>query len=113
MLPWLYTVAGRVVIDAARARRVRPQSTVRDTDVATLAAPGDDLDRTLTAAAVRDSLRALSPDHRAVLVELYYRERSIKETAAVLDIPEGTVKSRAYYALRALRLAAAERGLVA
>jgi RNA polymerase sigma-70 factor (ECF subfamily) len=35
----------------------------------------------------------------------------VNEAAGVLDIPPGTVKSRCYYALRALKLALAERGV--
>jgi RNA polymerase sigma-70 factor (ECF subfamily) len=67
-------------------------------------------DRLLTAATVRQALLELSPEHRTVLVELYYRGASAAETAARTGIPEGTVKSRAHYALRALRnvLASAE-----
>ena len=58
-----------------------------------------------------DALRALSQEHRAVIVETYYRGRSVAEAAAALGIPAGTVKSRCYYALRALKLALAERGV--
>ena len=47
-----------------------------------------------------------------MIVELYYRDRSVAEAARVLGIPEGTVKSRAYYALRALRVACEERGVL-
>ena len=46
-------------------------------------------------------MATLSPDHRAVLVETYYRGRSVAEAAAVLGVPAGTVKSRTFYALRA------------
>ena len=46
------------------------------------------------------------------VVEVYYRDRSVAEAAQVLGIPEGTVKSRAYYALRALRVACEERGIL-
>jgi RNA polymerase sigma-70 factor (ECF subfamily) len=35
----------------------------------------------------------------------------VAEAAAALGVPEGTVKSRAYYALRALKVALAERGV--
>jgi len=52
---------------------------------------------------VMDALDTLSPEHRDVLVQLYYRGRSVAEAAKELGIPPGTVKSRSYYALRALR----------
>lgn len=55
--------------------------------------------------AVRAAMLSLSPEHRATLIELFYHERTAKEAAEILAIPEGTVKSRAYYAVQALRQA--------
>lgn len=45
----------------------------------------------------------LSPASRAVIVLYYLHELSLVETAAVLDIPIGTVKSRLAYGLESLR----------
>jgi RNA polymerase sigma-70 factor, ECF subfamily len=45
----------------------------------------------------------LSPASRAVVVLFYLHEMSLVETAAVLDIPVGTVKSRLAYGLESLR----------
>ena len=59
---------------------------------------------------VEEGLRKLSEDHRVVLVETYYRARPYNEVALELGVPVGTVKSRVYYALRALRLALDELG---
>jgi RNA polymerase sigma-70 factor (ECF subfamily) len=52
----------------------------------------------------------LTPEHRAALIETYYRGRSVAEAARSLGVPEGTVKSRTYYALRNLKTALEERG---
>jgi RNA polymerase sigma-70 factor (ECF subfamily) len=60
--------------------------------------------------AVADAIRSLRPGHRRVLLETYYHGRSVTEAAAVLGIPAGTVRSRTFYALRALKLALEERG---
>jgi RNA polymerase sigma-70 factor (ECF subfamily) len=107
---WLFTVAGRIVIDRWRRARVVE---VSDEALASVPVPGDEMDRSLTRWQVRDALRTLSPDHRAVLVEMYYRGRSMRETAEALGIPLGTVQSRSHYAFRALRPALEERGLAA
>jgi RNA polymerase sigma-70 factor (ECF subfamily) len=53
----------------------------------------------------------LSPSHRAVLHEVYFADRTCREAAVALGIPEGTVKSRLYHALRRLRLAIEEEQL--
>jgi len=107
--PWLFTVARNIAVDAYRARRARPPEA--GPGGLELIAVDDDIDRALEAWQVTDALASLSADHRRVLVETYYRGRSVAEAANVLGIPPGTVKSRTYYALRALRLVLEERGV--
>ncbi|WP_354645343.1 sigma-70 family RNA polymerase sigma factor [Kitasatospora camelliae] len=110
---WLYTVARHLVIDAHRAKQARPTE-VSPEPLERIAdqTPGEDqFEQALQSWAVADALRTLTPDHRAVLLETYYRGRTMAEAAQVLGIPVGTVKSRTYYALQALRLALQERGL--
>jgi RNA polymerase sigma-70 factor (ECF subfamily) len=107
--PWLFAVARNLAVDAYRARRARPHE-VGEAALELVAAP-DDAERALESWAVADAVRALRPDHRRVLLETYYRGKSVAEAAAALGIPPGTVKSRTFYALRALKLALEERGL--
>jgi RNA polymerase sigma-70 factor, ECF subfamily len=107
--PWLFTVAQHLAIDAHRARRARPPE-VGDAELDVV--PGmDRIESTLDRIIVTDALQSLSKEHRAVIVETYYRGRTVAEAAGVLGVPPGTVKSRCYYALRALKLALAERGV--
>jgi RNA polymerase sigma-70 factor (ECF subfamily) len=101
---WLHTVARNVAIDAARARKARPPE-VAIPDISRLPAAGDPADRIASVHAVRDAMMRLAPAHRAVLIELYFKSASTVEAAVRLGIPEGTVKSRAYYAVRALHAA--------
>jgi RNA polymerase sigma-70 factor, ECF subfamily len=54
---------------------------------------------------VLDALDQVSAEHREVLVERYCRGRSVIEAARHLGVPPGTVKSRSYHALRAIRAA--------
>lgn len=107
--PWLFAVTHNLVVDGQRARHARPPE-VSD-DALALLAGADELDRALTGWLVADALAALQADHRAVLVETYYRGSSVADAARRLGVPPGTVKSRAYYALRELRLALEERGV--
>nr|WP_308201490.1 sigma-70 family RNA polymerase sigma factor [Sphaerisporangium perillae] len=106
---WLFTVARNLVVDQHRARRSRPPETG---DEALAVLPADDeLERAVESWGVADAIATLRPEHREVLLETYYRGRSVREAAEALGIPPGTVKSRTYYALRALKLALEERGL--
>ena len=107
--PWLFAVARNLAVDAYRARRARPHE-VGEGALELIPAP-DEADRALESWAVADALKALRPEHRRVLLETYYRGSSVAEAAATLGIPAGTVKSRTFYALRALKLALEERGL--
>jgi RNA polymerase sigma-70 factor (ECF subfamily) len=107
---WLLTVARNLVTDRARARAVRPMEVNQPIDVP--AAQRDHADTVVDTMTVMGALEGLSPEHRAVLVELYYRGRTVNETAAVLGIAPGTVKSRTYHAVRALRATLGQSGEV-
>ena len=110
---WLFAILRNVVVDMARARRVRPMlaepSPAGDAPERWPASESD-VDRMLVAWQVEEAMRRLSPDHRGALIEVYFRCRSYDEVAIEFGIPTGTVKSRVYYALKALRLALEELG---
>lgn len=106
---WLCTVARNLMIDDIRARAARPIE-AELTEFSGGAEP-DPYEPALLAWEVADALTALSPEHRAVLIEVYYRRATVAQAAQTLGIPPGTVKSRTFYALRALRLAFQERGI--
>lgn len=105
---WMYTVARHLVVDEARSARRRgeipvgepPESAVRDAT-----------DAILDALLIEDALAALSDAHREVVVRAYYQGGTVSEIAHELGVPEGTVKSRLHYGLRALRLGLQERGM--
>jgi len=107
--PWLLTVARRLVIDQHRRRQARPPEV---SDASLEYRPSEEsVEKALSAMEVSELLDTLSPAHREVLMATYLRGKSVAEAAAELGVPPGTVKSRVYYALRALKVAAAERGL--
>lgn len=99
---WLFTVARRVAIDAVRMRQARPAETT-NLDLARLPTNDDVPDTVVASDTLRRAAADLSDVHRVILSELYFEGHSIQETARRLDVPVGTVKSRAHYALRAIR----------
>ena len=107
---WLFTVARNIVIDESRTRRARSEFPVDEVPEPGTADDGSD--ELLMTWVVADAVTHLSAEHRAVLQECYFNGRSVAEAARRLGIPEGTVKSRTHYALRALRLALEEMGVV-
>ncbi|WP_235854932.1 sigma-70 family RNA polymerase sigma factor [Nonomuraea aridisoli] len=110
LMPWLATVARRVVIDDRRRSGSRPLDTVED--VADRAEPvAAEDERLLREIIVTDAMMSLSPAHRQVLTETFLLDRTLQEAAEIIGVPVGTVKSRVYYAMRALRVALEERGV--
>ncbi|QNE34420.1 sigma-70 family RNA polymerase sigma factor [Leifsonia shinshuensis] len=106
---WLFTVARNIVIDDKRSAHSQHEF---GTDTLPERPSQDDgADAVLDAWLVSDALAEISDEHRAVIVHAYYGGRSIAEISRELEIPEGTVKSRLHYGLRAMRLALQERGV--
>ncbi|MEJ2853642.1 MULTISPECIES: sigma-70 family RNA polymerase sigma factor [unclassified Saccharothrix] len=103
---WLLTVARRIVIDGWRTRQARPQEVeLSSTDVAH---SDDETEQRLSIMVITDVIGRLGEEHRAAIYETYVRGRTIREAAHVLGIPEGTVKSRVYNAMKILRRALRE-----
>jgi RNA polymerase sigma-70 factor, ECF subfamily len=102
---WLSTVARNFVVGERRTTRRRPEDvTFRLHDRPTADASEQLVDRHLVAAA----LGRLTQEHRDVLRECCFRGSSVAQAAHALEIAPDMVKSRAYYALRALGLAIEE-----
>ncbi len=99
--PWLHRIVVNRAIDWARMRSLRAEA--GGDALAGVAAP----EQAAPAKGVLRSIRALSPEHRAVIVLRYLLEYTPGEIARLLDLPRGTVNSRLRRALDAL---AAELG---
>lgn len=111
---WLFAITRNAVVDHARRARSRPAEVggVSDAELDGLAgAAGEFEDRAVHGWVVEEALRRIGPEHRAVLVEVHLRGRPATEVAAELGVPVGTVRSRVFYGLKALRLAVDEMGV--
>lgn len=109
LMPWLATVARRIVIDDRRRRESRPRET-GDGPLESMPVP-DGMEDLLRTVVVSEALQTLSPAHREALTETVLRGRTVNEAAEALGVPVGTVKSRVYYGLKALRVALEEMGV--
>ena len=101
---WAYQIASREAFRyLSRERRWSDQ--VRDEAILT-SIPADSHDGDFSRELIEslpELVGKLSPASRAVVVLFYLHEMSLVETAAVLDIPVGTAKSRLAYGLERLR----------
>lgn len=99
---WLFTVARNLVIDLFRARKSRPTETPV-IDMGWLTTAGDTTEAAIATQSIVTAFGRLTEAQRGVLIDLHFRGEQPHAVAAKLRIPVGTVKSRAHYALRALR----------
>lgn len=111
---WLFAIARNVVVDLARrrsagswARVPRAPATIEQA----LDPVPDESERIVTTWLLEEALGRLSDDHRYVIVETHLRGRSYDELAAERGVPVGTLRSRSFYALKALRIAMDEMGV--
>jgi RNA polymerase sigma-70 factor, ECF subfamily len=101
---WLIGVARRQAHNTLRQRKL---PIVDETEMEGLVASEPEPEAFTLASMARDELagafRQLAPLHREVLVLIFVHELSYQETATILEVPVGTVKSRICNARRALR----------
>jgi RNA polymerase sigma-70 factor (ECF subfamily) len=108
---WVFGILKTTAVDQfRRSRRHLRAVRIEDSDP-----DPDDLpiDSLADSSLVRDALSSLSDHHRDVIVAAYFGGLSVAEMSSRFAIPDGTVKSRLYYGMRALRGALEERGVLA
>jgi RNA polymerase sigma-70 factor (ECF subfamily) len=108
---WILGIARNKALDRARARQREPEL-LREIDrrASGRATPEQIAQRDSQAERVRSALEKLSPEHREVIMLAFYNELSYSEIAQILNCPEGTVKSRVYYAKEQLKRILSEGG---
>lgn len=99
---WSYQIATREAFRYLKRERLWTDQ-VRDEGVLNVVPAGEPVYSPELVKRLPELVGDLSPASRAVIVLYYLHEMSLVETAAVLDIPVGTVKSRLAYGLESLR----------
>lgn len=101
---WLTRVTHNVAMDHHRARRSRPVEIAWSEFDAERTPSVDDPAREVEdRVVVTELLAGVSPVHRATLAEVYLADQTAAAAAERLGVPVGTVKSRVFHALRAIR----------
>lgn len=109
---WLLTMARNSAVSHLRKRREflldegYAESLADEADN-----PSDSMLKSDKAQRIKNCLNDLSHQHREIIELVYYHEKSIKEVAAILEIPGNTVKTRMFYARKRLSEIAREQGL--
>ncbi len=100
---WSYRILVRACY--AEGHRRRPTVAVLQLLPADEPVIGDDSGMVVDRDQLERGFRRLSIDHRAVVVLHHYLDLTHDEVAETLGVPVGTVRSRLFYAMRALRAA--------
>jgi RNA polymerase sigma-70 factor (ECF subfamily) len=104
---WLFTIERRVILDFG-ARQAKNFTVALDQVPEPLSEDG--IERAMLGWQMESALQRLDPEHRMIITEIYFNGRSGREVAEMFGLPEGTVRSRSFYALRMLRLLLEEGG---
>ncbi|MDR6692251.1 RNA polymerase sigma-70 factor (ECF subfamily) [Microbacterium sp. 1154] len=101
---WLTRVTHNIAMDHHRARRARPAEIAwSEFDAERTASVDDPAHEVEDRVVVTELLAVVSPVHRATLAEVYFADQTAAAAAERLGVPVGTVKSRVFHALRAIR----------
>jgi RNA polymerase sigma-70 factor, ECF subfamily len=100
---WLLAIAR---FKALSALRRKPEEELDEETAGAIEDPADDPEVTVQkkdkSAILRECLKGLSQEHREIIDLVYYHEKSVEEVAAIVGIPENTVKTRMFYARKKL-----------
>ena len=102
---WLYRIVARRAFDRAQVLRNRRSREQLDEQLPERAAPEAADGDLFEAARLQQMIARLSPAQRSVVTMFYYEGRSVEQVAAVLGMPENTVKTHLLRARAALRAA--------
>lgn len=100
---WLYTMAANMVKNEYRRRERLAKNSRKDQPTFKTADHWQyQLDDEFWKKALQEALQQLDEKHRHCFLLRHQEERSIKEISQIVGCPEGTVKSRLYYATKYL-----------
>ncbi|MDQ4040022.1 MAG: sigma-70 family RNA polymerase sigma factor [Actinomycetota bacterium] len=108
---WLFAIARNVITDHHRAAGVRPHLPGLTEAVAIAGSVTDHAEHLVDEWVINQALHRIGAEHRHALTETYLRDRPYGEIAAETGIPVGTLRSRVFYGLKALRAALDEMGV--
>jgi len=108
---WLIGIARHRALTAASRRPTEPLDCEAARNAVDPSDPEADVGRRDTGAAIRRALAALSREHAEIIDLVYYQEKSVRDVAEVLAIPESTVKTRMFYARKRLAALVAAAGI--
>ena len=97
---WIYTLALNLCKNEYRRNRHQETEWAESEHDIPVDFLPESIDKQLFESLLREAVEALNDKHRPCFILRYQEELSVAEIAEILELPEGTVKSRLFYALR-------------
>jgi RNA polymerase sigma-70 factor, ECF subfamily len=96
---WVYTIACNICKNEYRRHEMKSKLHIRGSE-ATEPVAAKQLDMKQFAGAMKEELAALDEEKRTLFTLRFEEQLSVPQISAILNIPEGTVKSRIFYLLK-------------
>lgn len=101
---FVFTIARRTAVDLQRRVSSRPLAELDERELTRREALGPaEFDQVVVGLEVREALDAISVEQRIVLELHYHEDLTQQQIADRLGLPLGTVKTRTFYGLKALK----------
>ncbi|MGI6317894.1 MAG: RNA polymerase sigma factor [Firmicutes bacterium] len=102
---WVNVIASNYAIDMLRKKKkmIFTDNFAVHADRNPGNSPQDAWEKNEEAQEIRDALLLLEPEEREILVLKYFNELSINEISAIVNVPQGTIKSRLFRARKKVR----------
>ncbi|MBN1231685.1 MAG: RNA polymerase sigma factor [Anaerolineales bacterium] len=102
--PWIYRITVNLAYTWMKRRQwLQPLEDITEWFAGDTHTPSQQVERQDEWNVIESAVKKLTPAQRTVIVLYYINELSLEEISGILDIPEGTVKSRLHYGRKALR----------
>lgn len=99
--PWIFRIASNLANSYYRVSQLIQHAPIEENESSLTYSPTDD--KKELNSSIRQGIKLLSEEHRSVFILRHYNELSVFEIAEILNLKEGTVKSRLYYAHQAMK----------
>lgn len=100
---WLYSIAHNMCKNEYRKAEIRMKHATTKTGEGVAAPAGKSLDLQKFRAAVVRCISRLTEEKKSLFILRFQEQLSVPEISQVLDIPEGTIKSRLFYLLKEMK----------
>jgi RNA polymerase sigma-70 factor (ECF subfamily) len=100
--PWLYAIIKNEALTRFRKEKREKEKRESGLPLKSIDSPEENLEKKERLKKLQEALLKLDKEKKEIIYLRHYADMSYKEISEALDLPEGTIMSRLYYARKAL-----------